>query len=387
MKKRIVILGSTGSIGVNALKVLDQISSEFQLVGLITHSNAALLAEQIEKYKPEFACLIDEKSRLQLPVSSSVKLYYGRDSAIQLCGSENYDILISSLVGFAGLEPTISAIKAGKDIALANKETLIVAGHIINDLTEKYNVKLSPIDSEHSAIFQCLTGEPSDAIEKVILTASGGPFLNRDGATFSQITVQDALKHPNWVMGRKITIDSASLMNKGLEVIEAKWLFHLKPEQIDVVIHPQSIIHSMVQFTDGSIKAQLGVPDMKIPIQYALTHPGRLPADYERLDFSKLKALTFFEPDLVRFPCLRLAFEAMKKAGSLPCVMNAANEIAVDLFLNEKIKFTQIPQLIEETMNVLNYVQYPDIDDILELDRSSRIKTKEIYERMTGVMI
>lgn len=387
MKKRIVILGSTGSIGTNALRVLETIHSEFELVGLITHKNANLLQEQIETYQPEFACLIDEESKSSFKNFTNTKVYFGRQSAINLCETADYDILISSLVGFAGLEPTIAAIKSGKDIALANKETLIVAGHLITDLVKQHNVKLSPIDSEHSAIFQCLVGEPQDAIEKIILTASGGPFLNRDRSTFEKITVEDALKHPNWSMGKKITIDSATLMNKGLEVIEAKWLFHVSPEQIDVVVHPQSIIHSMVQFTDGSIKAQLGVPDMKIPIQYALTHPQRMKANYERLDFAKLKSLTFFEPDWVHFPCLRLAFEAMKKSGSLPCVMNAANEVAVDLFLNEKIGFTHIPQLIENVMNAINFVQYPDLNDILELDRASRIKTMEIFSKKKSVAV
>lgn len=387
MKKRVVVLGSTGSIGVNTLKVLENLHAEFELVGLITNSNASLLKEQIQKFKPKFACLIDETQTKSFPEITETKMYFGRQSAIDLCGSENYEILVSSLVGFAGLEPTISAIKSGKNIALANKETLIVAGHIITDLVHRHNVTLKPIDSEHSAIFQCLVGEPPDSIEKVVLTASGGPFLNRDAASFSSITVADALKHPNWVMGKKITIDSATLMNKGLEVIEAKWLFDLKPEQVDVVVHPQSIIHSMVQFTDGSIKAQLGVPDMKVPIQYALTHPTRSFAPYERLNFSSLKALTFFEPDFHRFPCLRIAFESMKKGGSFPCVMNAANEIAVDLFLNEKIGFMQIPQLIEEVIQEIPFHPYPELGDILELDRQSRIQSEKIFKKLESVML
>lgn len=387
MKKRVVVLGSTGSIGVNTLKVLENLQGEFELVGLITNSNSTLLSEQIDQFKPKFACLIDESKRGSFTANSSVNMYFGRESAIQLCGSEDYDILVSSLVGFAGLEPTIEAIKSGKHIALANKETLIVAGHLINDLVKKYKVTLKPIDSEHSAIFQCLVGEPADSVEKVILTASGGPFLTREAETFSSISVYDALKHPNWVMGRKITIDSATLMNKGLEVIEAKWLFNLTSDQIDVIVHPQSIIHSMVQFSDGSIKAQLGVPDMKIPIQYALTHPNRSYAPFERLNFTSLKALTFFQPDLHRFPCLRIAFEAMKKGGSVACVMNAANEIAVDLFLNEKIGFTNIPQLIEEVIHEIPFNPHPDLGEILELDRLSRIQSEKIYKKIESITV
>ncbi len=387
MKKRVVVLGSTGSIGVNTLKVLENLQGEFELVGLITNSNSSLLTEQIEQFKPKFACLINESKRESFSPNSSAKIYFGRESAIQLCGSEDYDILVSSLVGFAGLEPTIEAIKSGKHIALANKETLIVAGHLINDLVKKYNVTLKPIDSEHSAIFQCLVGEPADSVEKVILTASGGPFLTREAETFSSISVYDALKHPNWVMGRKITIDSATLMNKGLEVIEAKWLFNLNSDQIDVIVHPQSIIHSMVQFSDGSIKAQLGVPDMKIPIQYALTHPNRSYAPFERLNFATLKALTFFPPDLHRFPCLRIAFEAMAKGGSTACVMNAANEVAVDLFLNEKIGFMNIPQLIEEVIHEIPFNPYPDLSEILELDRLSRIQSEKIFKKIESITV
>lgn len=387
MKKRVVVLGSTGSIGVNTLKVLENLQGEFELVGLITNSNSQLLSEQIAQFKPKFACLIDETKRGSFSTDSKVKIYFGRESAIQLCGSEDYDILVSSLVGFAGLEPTIAAIQSGKHIALANKETLIVAGHLINDLVKKHQVTLKPIDSEHSAIFQCLVGEPSESIEKVILTASGGPFLTREAETFSSISVYDALKHPNWVMGRKITIDSATLMNKGLEVIEAKWLFNLNSDQIDVIVHPQSIIHSMVQFSDGSIKAQLGVPDMKIPIQYALTHPNRSYAPFERLNFATLKALTFFPPDLHRFPCLRIAFEAMQKGGSTACVMNAANEVAVDLFLNEKIGFMNIPQLIEEVIHEIPFNPYPDLNEILELDRLSRIQSEKIFKKIESITV
>lgn len=386
MKKRVVILGSTGSIGVNTLLVIDNLKEQFEVVGLIAYSNDRLLAEQVLKYSPAFACLINEKNHLQVP-QSQTRVYYGRQSALDLCAEGNYDILVSSLVGFAGFEPTVAAIRAGKHVALANKETLIVGGHIIKDELEKNKVPLTPIDSEHSAILQCLTGEAHSSIESLILTASGGPFLHLDAAEFRKITVERALNHPNWKMGRKITIDSASLMNKGLEVIEARWLFDVNPDQISVVVHPQSIIHSMVQFTDGSVKAQLGVPDMKIPIQYALTYPERHFAPYERIRFSELKALTFFEPDLVKFPCLRIAFGAMKQAGNSPCVMNAANEIAVELFLNEKIGFMDIPVIIEETMNRVPYHPFPGFQEVIEFDRMARQEALTIFEKLKSVVV
>jgi len=384
MKQRVVILGSTGSIGVNTLEVLKNLSSGFEITGLITHSNADLLSSQIREFNPAFACLIS--GPLSVP-GTRTRLYSGRDSALHLCASEDYDILVSSLVGFAGFEPTVAAIRSGKKIALANKETLIVGGHIIQDELKRHQVPLTPIDSEHSAILQCLTGEPANSIESLILTASGGPFLQKSAEELAAVKVEDALKHPNWVMGRKITIDSASLMNKGLEVIEARWLFNVNPDQISVVVHPQSIIHSMVQFTDGSVKAQLGVPDMKIPIQYALTWPNRAPAPYDRIRFPDLKSLTFFEPDPVRFPCLRIAFGAMKQAGSQPCVMNAANEIAVDLFLQEKIRFTDIPVIIEETMNRIPHQTFPDFSEVIDLDRNARQEALVIYKKLKSVVV
>ncbi|MBN8704720.1 MAG: 1-deoxy-D-xylulose-5-phosphate reductoisomerase [Bacteroidetes bacterium] len=386
MKKRVVILGSTGSIGVNTLHVIDNLKDQFEVAGLITYSNHQILNEQVEKYKPAFACLISDDNKLQL-TGTNTKFYHGRQAALDLCASGDYDILVSALVGFAGFEPTVAAIRAGKHIALANKETLIVGGHIIKDELAQNKVPLSPIDSEHSAILQCLTGEAHSSIETIILTASGGPFLHLDANEFGKITVERALNHPNWKMGRKITIDSATLMNKGLEVIEARWLFDVNPDQISVVVHPQSIIHSMVQFTDGSVKAQLGVPDMKIPIQYALTYPERSYAPYERVKFSALKSLTFFEPDLIKFPCLRIAFTAMKQAGNSPCVMNAANEVAVDLFLNEKIGFMDIPVIIEETMNRVPYHPFPGFLDVIEFDRVARQEALTIFEKLKSVVV
>lgn len=386
MKKRVVILGSTGSIGVNTLHVIRNLKEKFEVVGLIAYSNDRLLAEQVLQYNPVFACLINEKAELQVS-QTNTRVYYGRQSALDLCSESEYDILVSSLVGFAGFEPTVAAIRAGKHVALANKETLIVGGHIIKDELEKNKVPLTPIDSEHSAILQCLTGEAHSSIESIILTASGGPFLHLDAAEFSKISVERALNHPNWKMGRKITIDSATLMNKGLEVIEARWLFDVNPDQISVVVHPQSIVHSMVQFTDGSVKAQLGVPDMKIPIQYALTYPERYFAPYERIRFSDLKALTFFEPDLVRFPCLRIAFGAMKQGGNSPCVMNAANEIAVELFLNEKIGFMDIPVIIEETLNRVPYHSFPDFLEVIEFDRIARQEALTLFNKLKSVVV
>ncbi|NUQ80638.1 MAG: 1-deoxy-D-xylulose-5-phosphate reductoisomerase [Bacteroidetes bacterium] len=387
MRKKVVILGSTGSIGVSTLTVLRHLAQDFEVTGLITYSNHKLLNEQISEFKPAFACLIDSTHHHHLKNHPGTTIYSGREAALKLCGEEPYDILVSSLVGFAGFEPTVAAIRSGKTIALANKETLIVAGHLITDECRKFNVPLVPIDSEHSAIFQCLVGEPHHSIESVILTASGGPFLNLPVEEFQDITVERALKHPNWTMGKKITIDSASLMNKGLEVIEARWLFNIRPDQIQVVVHPQSIIHSMVQFTDGSVKAQLGVPDMKIPIQYALTYPDRKPAPWNRPLFSEMKALTFFDPDTNRFPCLRIAFESMTAGGNRPCVMNAANEVAVAAFLDGQIGFTQIPEIIQEAIDRVPFNGFPDFDAIFDADHEARRWAEQCVDKKKRVLI
>jgi 1-deoxy-D-xylulose-5-phosphate reductoisomerase len=300
-------------------------------------------------------------------------VYAGKEALAQVVESESIDIVLTALVGFAGLEPTIRAIKAGKHIALANKETLVVAGELVTSLAKQYSVNIYPVDSEHSAIFQCMAGEWHNPIEKIYLTASGGPFRGRSIDELAKVTKAQALKHPNWDMGAKITIDSASLMNKGLEVIEAKWLFHLKPEKIDVIVHPQSIIHSIVQFTDGSMKAQMGLPDMKLPIQYALAYPERIYADFPRFDFLKYPSLTFEQPDRKSFRCLDLAFEAMYKGGNAPCVLNGANEIAVKLFLEEKITFLQIPEVVEHALANVPFIEKPSLQDYFESDAAARL--------------
>ncbi len=344
--KKILILGSSGSIGVNALNVIRNFPDRFSVEALTVNSNIDLLEQQIDEFSPSVVVVRDEKKaeELKKKVSNNVKILSGNEGLNEVAATCDYDILVSSLVGFAGLLPTIEAIKKGKRIALANKETLVVAGELVTALVRDYNAEIIPVDSEHSAIYQCLIGEELKEVEKLILTASGGPFLNKDKALFENATVDEALNHPNWQMGNKITIDSASMMNKGLEVIEAHWLFGLPAKNIDVVIHPQSIIHSMVQFVDGSIKAQLGLPDMKLPIQYALSFPERLENDFVRTDLVRIGQLTFFEPDLNKFECLKLAYEALNAMGTAPCILNAANEVAVNKFLNKEIKFSQYTQ-------------------------------------------
>jgi 1-deoxy-D-xylulose-5-phosphate reductoisomerase len=372
--KKVLILGSSGSIGVNSLNVIRNFPDRFSVEALTVNSNIDLLEQQIEEFSPSLVVARDEKKAEELikRIGSKVKVLSGDEGLLEAASDCDYDILVSSLVGFAGLLPTIEAIKKGKRIALANKETLVVAGELVTALVRDYNAEIIPVDSEHSAIYQCLIGEELKEVEKLILTASGGPFLNKDKSFFENATVDEALNHPNWKMGSKITIDSASMMNKGLEVIEAHWLFGLPAEKIDVVVHPQSIIHSMVQFVDGSIKAQLGLPDMKLPIQYALSFPERLENKFERTDMPKIGSLTFFEPDLNKFECLKLAYEALVSMGTAPCILNAANEIAVDKFLKGKIKFSHIPKFINKALEKMENHRDPDIQTIVDCDKETR---------------
>ncbi len=372
--KNICILGSTGSIGQNSLEVIAHFPEQFHASYLTTHKNIDLLQQQITRFQPRGVAVSDECSAniLKQFTNGSLKLFSGEEGLREIVSNDDIDIVISSLVGFAGLQPTIEAFKKGKTVALANKETLVVAGEIITGLTRKHHATLLPVDSEHSAIVQCLAGEDPKNISRLILTASGGPFLHLPKKDFSSITVEAALKHPNWKMGNKITIDSATMMNKGLEVIEAHWLFNLPAEKIEVLIHPQSIIHSMVEFVDGSVKAQLGVPDMKIPIQYALTHPHRAPSSYNRVNFADLHEMTFFQPDLEKFECLSLAYEALKRGGTATTVLNAANEIAVEYFLGRKITFDRIPGIIRRALEELPLRTSPTLDDIIEVDRLTR---------------
>ena len=372
--KNICILGSTGSIGQSSLEVIAHFPDRFRVAYLTANTNTTLLQEQINRFNPVAVAVMDEcaASVLKKITNGTTEVLTGEDGLLELIRRDNIDIVISALVGFAGLTPTIEAIKRGKIVALANKETLVVAGEIIMKLTKEYGATLVPIDSEHSAILQCLAGEDRQTIERLILTASGGPFLHHPKRLFDEITVEQALNHPNWKMGNKITIDSATLMNKGLEVIEAHWLFGLPPEKIDVVIHPQSIIHSMVEFYDGSVKAQLGVPDMKIPIQYAITYPERVESSFARINFSSLREMTFLPPDKEKFECLALAYEALSKGGTAPAILNAANEVAVDLFLNRKITFTDIPLLIGNALRSTTVIMSPTLDTIIETDRRTR---------------
>ncbi|MCF7902862.1 MAG: 1-deoxy-D-xylulose-5-phosphate reductoisomerase [Candidatus Marinimicrobia bacterium] len=368
-KKRLSILGSTGSIGVNALKVVENLPDELVVTYLSGNRNAELLIQQAQKFKPRAVAVADpiaaEKVATALP---NLEVLKGREGLLELAGRDDVDLVLNGLVGSAGMEPTVQAMHAGVNVALSNKESLVMAGDYIDRLLTQTGVKLYPVDSEHSAIWQCLTGEDLDDVERLILTGSGGPFRTRDKGTFNTISVEEALKHPNCDMGNKITIDSATMMNKGLEIIEARWLFHLGPEQLDIVVHPQSIIHSMVEFRDKSVKAQLGVPDMKIPIQYALTWPRHRPADWEALDLVRLGQLTFEAPDLEKFPCIELAFDALKQGGTATTVLNVANETAVYRFLRNEIKFTQIPILIERALEAHDFVEHPQMEDILTLE-------------------
>jgi 1-deoxy-D-xylulose-5-phosphate reductoisomerase len=374
MARNIAILGSTGSIGRNSLEVIKNLGGQFRVTYLTANKNIDLLQKQIVEFRPRGVVVLDEcnASVLAKAVGDSVEVLKGEEGLLEIVRRDDVDLVISSLVGFAGLRPTIEAIKHRKNVSLANKETLVAAGEIIMKLVEEYGVQLIPIDSEHSAILQCLAGEDRSRIAKLILTASGGPFLNRPQHELDDVTVEEALNHPNWKMGNKITIDSATLMNKGLEVIEAHWLFGLPAEKIEVLIHPQSIIHSMVEFIDGSLKAQLGLPDMKIPIQYALTYPHRSSLNGGRVNFAKLATMSFFEPDRSKFKCLQLACDALSLGGTAPAAMNAANEVAVEAFLSRKIKFGQIPAIIERSLSSHKVTHNPDLDDILEADRATR---------------
>ena len=372
--KKVFILGSTGSIGVNCLNVISRFKDDFEVAGLTVNSNAELLLEQINRFKPGVVVIRDENAakKISKKIPNGCKLFVGEDGLIKASIEAEYDIFMGAMVGFAGLAPTIEAVKRGKRIALANKETLVVAGELVTDLCRENNSEIIPVDSEHSAIYQCLIGENLNEVEKLILTASGGPFLNKDKSFFEKATVDEALNHPNWKMGSKITIDSATMMNKGLEVIEAHWLFGLPVDKIEVVIHPQSIIHSMVQFVDGSIKAQLCVPDMKLPIQYALTFPERLQNDFERTNLPEIGTMTFFKPDFSKFECLKLAFDALSEGGAAPCILNAANEVAVEKFLNKEIKFSHIPLLINKALDKVENIFSPDLGTIFECDKRTR---------------
>ncbi len=373
-QKNVAILGSTGSIGANSLEVIRNFPQLFRAAYLTTNRNIDLLQEQISLFRPKGVVVLDEgkASELRTRIDTSVEVLTGTSGLEHVVTREDVDIVISALVGFAGLNPTIAAIRHRKRIALANKETLVVAGSLIMSLVREYGVDLLPVDSEHSAIFQCLVGEDRSRIAKLLLTASGGPFLNFPAESFSTLTVEGALNHPRWKMGNKITIDSSTLMNKGLEVIEAHWLFGLPGERIHVVIHPQSVIHSMVEFVDGSVKAQLGVPDMKLPIQYALSYPERWPMNGSRIDFPALQSMTFFEPDREKFRCLGLAYDALALGGTAPAVLNAANEVAVNSFLNHKISFDKIPTVIERALTMHKTRPNPEIQDIIEIDRQTR---------------
>ncbi|MBU3857349.1 MULTISPECIES: 1-deoxy-D-xylulose-5-phosphate reductoisomerase [Bacteroides] len=373
MKKQIAILGSTGSIGTQALQVIEEHPDLYEVYALTANNKADLLAEQARKFHPEVVVIANEDRYLQLKEALEdlpVKVYAGNDALSQVVEAGPIDIVLTAMVGYAGLRPTINAIKAGKTIALANKETLVVAGELVTRLANEYHAPILPVDSEHSAVFQCL--EMNNPVHKVILTASGGPFRTYTMDQLQTVTKEQALKHPNWHMGAKITVDSASMMNKGFEVMEAKWLFGVRPDQIEVVVHPQSVIHSMVEFEDGAVKAQLGVPDMRLPIQYAFSYPRRVHLSGERLDFSKYSTLTFEKPDTARFRNLALAYEALHQGGNMPCIVNAANEVVVSAFLSDKISFLGMSDVIEKAMARVPFIQIPDYTDYVETDAETR---------------
>jgi 1-deoxy-D-xylulose-5-phosphate reductoisomerase len=386
-KKHLTILGSTGSIGTQALDVVRANPEIFEIDCLIAHSNADLLVKQAVEFQPGTVVIGNEAKYEQVRDAIShlpIKVFAGEDAIVQMMEQESTQIVLTACMGYAGLRPTIAAIKAGKHIALANKETLVVAGELITALAQEKGVNIYPVDSEHSAIFQCLAGEWENKIEKIYLTASGGPFRGKDTDFLRTVTREQALKHPNWEMGAKITIDSASLMNKGLEVIEAKWLFNLRADQIDVIVHPQSIIHSIVQFNDGSMKAQMGLPDMKLPIQYALTYPKRLQTDFPRFDFLNYPSLTFEAPDRKTFRNLDLAFDAMRQGGNMPCILNAANEVAVEAFLNRQIGFLEMSDLVQHCMETVAFVAKPTYETYVNTDRETRELAREKSMQMAG---
>ena len=381
-KKQIAILGSTGSIGTQALKVIEEHPDLYEAYALTANNQVELLAEQARKFMPAAVVIANEAKYLQLKemlADLPIQVYAGADALCEIVEAKPIDVVLASMVGYAGLRPTMNAIRAGKAIALANKETLVVAGELINALAQQYKTPILPVDSEHSAIFQCL--EPNNALEKVILTASGGPFRNFTMEQLLHVTKEQALKHPNWEMGAKITIDSATMMNKGFEVIEAKWLFGVRPDQIEVVVHPQSIIHSMVQYEDGAVKAQLGMPDMRLPIQYAFSYPQRIKALFDRLDFSRMKELTFEQPDTNRFRCLALAYEALNKGGNMACIVNAANEVVVSAFLKDRISFLRMSEVIEQSMVKVPFIQTPTYEDYVATDAEAR----RIAESLIGL--
>jgi 1-deoxy-D-xylulose-5-phosphate reductoisomerase len=380
-KKRIAILGSTGSIGTQALEVIENHPEAFEVEVLTALNNAELLIRQSVRHVPNMVVIGNEDHYELVKDALSnhpIKVFCGEEALAQVAGSDSVDMVLTAMVGFSGLRPTLEAIRSGKDIALANKETMVVAGELINSEARSKKVSIIPVDSEHSAIFQSLAGEPLHAIEKLILTASGGPFRGKDSGYLEKVTPEEALRHPNWCMGPKITIDSATMMNKGLEVIEARWLFGCKADRIEVVVHPQSIIHSMVQFTDGSIKAQMGLPDMRMPIQYALTFPERLKSDFRRFSFTDFPELTFEKPDTKIFRNLAISYEALRKGGNWPCILNAANEIAVEAFLEKRIGFLDIPDVIERTLGKSAYIKTPSLDDYVETDLMARQVANEI---------
>jgi len=384
-KKKVAILGSSGSIGTQALEVIEEQSHLFEVEVLTVNRSADILIEQAKKFKPNAVVIVDESQYDKVNnalFEDDVMVYAGAQALEQVVEFKEIDIVLTALVGYAGLKPTISAINAGKTIALANKETLVVAGELITKLAREKGVAILPVDSEHSAIFQCLTGEYMNPIEKIILTASGGPFRGKSEEELKSVTKVQALKHPNWDMGAKITIDSASLMNKGLEVIEAKWLFNLKPEQIEVIVHPQSIVHSLVQFEDGSIKAQLGLPDMKLPIQYAMGFPERLKNNFTRFNFLDYPELTFEAPDTKTFRNLALACKALEKGGNAPCVLNASNEVVVAAFLDDKIGFLQMSDVIEQCMEEVAFISKPVLEDYAKSDEEARIVTQKIIDNL-----
>ena len=383
MKKGVAILGSTGSIGTQALEVINEQSDKFHVEVLTANNSASLLIKQAKIYKPNSVVIVNDNKYKKVFSELSplnIKVYSGAKSLQQIVDSEKIDIVLTALVGYAGLLPTINAIKCGKKIALANKETLVVAGELISKLAKENNSEIIPVDSEHSAIFQCLNGEERNPIEKIILTASGGPFRGKKRHELENVRKEQALKHPNWSMGAKITVDSASLMNKGLEVIEAKWLFDLNQNQIEVVVHPQSIIHSAVQFEDGSIISQLGLPDMKLPIQYALGYPNRIKNSFKRFSFFEYSNLSFERPDTDTFKNLSLAYKAMDLGGNAACVLNAANEVAVDGFLNDKIGFLNMSDLIDNCLEKINFVNNPSLEDLIESDKETRILAKKLLK-------